>query len=216
MVNGRIARMVRRLEAMGAIPPRSTEPKEEEDVTEQEISRESVPESLAAVPPELIVDVDVRETLRAGGEPFGEIMAARKALPPGGVLRIRAIFEPAPLYFVMAAQGLEHWTEKLAEDDWRVWFFGEAREADDAPASTGTTSPEDDVVVLDVRGLDPPEPMVRTLAALDTLPAGKTLVQINSRVPKFLLPMLQDRGFDYEVREQEPTVVRTFIHRRPE
>ncbi|HEX9105923.1 MAG TPA: DUF2249 domain-containing protein, partial [Longimicrobiales bacterium] len=158
--------------------------------TEDEVT---LPSTLAAVPAERIVDVDVRDILRAGGEPFAQIMTARRDLPRGGVLRVRAIFEPAPLYFVFASQGLDHWTERLADDDWRVWFFESATvyAAPEQPAQA--TSPEDDdVVVLDVRGLEPPEPMVRTLAALDTLPAGKTLVQINVREPKFLLPMLEE------------------------
>ncbi len=140
------------------------------------------------------------------------------------MLRVRAIFEPAPLYFVLGSQGLDHWTEQLAEDDWRVWFFESAGEAAGAAppagdvAAAATMSPpaasdDGDVVILDVRGLEPPEPMVRTLEALETLPAGKTLVQINVREPKFLLPMLENRGFKYEVREQGPTLVRTFIRR---
>ncbi len=188
----------------------------------------TIPTRLAAIPPELIVDADVRETLRAGGEPFAEIMAARRRLVPGGVLRVRAIFEPAPLYFVLGAQGLDHWTEKLADDDWRVWFFassGADEGARGVPGAPGAAPAEsagqpllaaDDgnVVVLDVRGLEPPEPMLQTLAALDDLPAGVTLVQINVRVPRFLLPMLEDRGFSYEVREQGPTLVRTLIRRR--
>jgi uncharacterized protein (DUF2249 family) len=55
--------------------------------------------------------------------------------------------------------------------------------------------------------------MVRTLAALEQLPAGATLVQINVRVPQFLLPLLEERGFTYEMREQGPDVVRVFIRR---
>lgn len=53
----------------------------------------------------------------SGREPFARIMAARSDLPDGGVLRVRAIFEPVPLYGVMAEHGLEHWTEELAEAD---------------------------------------------------------------------------------------------------
>lgn len=45
------------------------------------------------------------------------------SLPDGGVLRVRAIFEPRPLYSVMASRGFEHWTEELGEEDWRVWFW---------------------------------------------------------------------------------------------
>jgi hypothetical protein len=57
--------------------------------------------------------------------------------------------------------------------------------------------------------------MVRTLAALETLPADATLVQINVRVPEFLLPQLEQRGFTYEVRQQERDLVRLFIRRAP-
>ncbi len=210
-----------------------------------------MPAALRSIPSERIVDADVREDLLRGEEPFRKIMDARRTMPAGGALRVRAIFEPIPLYAVMARQGLTHWTEKLAEDDWRVWFYaeGEAGEKADsvrsaAGAATGSKarspeygpnqpkgtpgirpSPEvddvaveagDDVVVLDVRGMEPPEPMVHTLAALERLPAGGTLVQINVRVPQFLLPQLEARGFSYEIREQEPGLVRVFIRRSAE
>ena len=210
-----------------------------------------MPAVLKSIPSERVVDADVREDLRRGEEPFRKIMDARKTVPVGGALRVRAIFEPIPLYAVMARQGLAHWTEKLAEDDWRVWFYaedeagedtGSARPAESAatgfeaqPAEQGPSQPEvtpgarpspegddaaaeagDDVVVLDVRGMEPPEPMVHTLAALERLPAGGTLVQINVRVPQFLLPELEARGFSYEIREQEPGLVRVFIRRSAE
>lgn len=81
------------------------------------------PEPLQDVPDEKIHDLDVRETLRNGGEPFQEIMTAVAGLPEDGVLRLRAIFEPVPLYSVMAGRGFEHRTERLADDDWRVWFW---------------------------------------------------------------------------------------------
>lgn len=197
---------------------------------------QGLPVALRALPPERIVDLDVRDDLRAGREPFSRIMATRRALPPGGVLRLRAIFEPVPLYAVMGKQGFNHWTERLAEDDWRVWFYPAELDAAPAPASEGSPAdaprpgadpgasgargggPDEDagaedVVVLDVRGLEPPEPMVRTLEALERLPAGKTLVQINHRVPRFLLPQLEARGFVYEVHEQPDGLVRVFIRR---
>ncbi len=53
--------------------------------------------------------------------------------------------------------------------------------------------------------------MVRTLAALEELPRDHTLVQINVRTPRFLLPQLEERGFEYEVREQAQDLVRVFI-----
>lgn len=174
---------------------------------------------------EKVVEIDVREDLRAGKEPFSRIMAARQQVPDGGVLSVRAIFEPVPLYAVMAKQGFEHYTEQLGDEDWRVWFYpaGAAHQSAAAesqvPRSSSAESTqrerdlagEWDVVVLDVRDLEPPEPMVRTLEALEQLPRGATLVQLNVRVPEFLLPRLEERGFVYEVRAQEPDLVRVFI-----
>lgn len=178
------------------------------------------PAALAAIPPEQVVHVDVREDLRRGQEPFSRIMAAKASVPAGGALAVRAIFEPVPLYAVMKKQGFAHYTERFADDDWQVWFHP-AETTEPKPAAARTVEadapvsaePDGEVVVLDVRGLEPPEPMVRTLAALESLPAGATLVQINVRVPRFLLPLLEERGFTYEVREQQPDLVRVFIRR---
>lgn len=172
-----------------------------------------LPAALTGLPPERLVDVDVREDLRAGREPFRRILDAARALPAGSVLRVRAIFEPAPLYAVLAKLGLAHATEQLAHDDWRVWFHHAAGIATSAPP-VNTPATDDDVIILDVRGLEPPEPMVRTLEALAELPRGKTLVQLNVRVPQFLLPRLEERGFTYEVREQGPDLVRLFVRHR--
>lgn len=73
-----------------------------------------------------------------------------------------------------------------------------------AQSASTTTAPSDDPsgdVYLDVRGLEPPEPMVRTLAALEALAPGCRLVQVNVRAPQFLLPILTERGFTYEIDE---------------
>lgn len=172
-----------------------------------------MPGDLAAIPPERTVHLDVRDELRAGREPFSLIMDATSRVPADGAFVLRAIFEPVPLYAVLAKRGFAHWTERRADDDWVVHFYS-AQAATVAPAAhADTTDVDDDVVVLDVRGLEPPEPMMRTLAALETLPPGATLLQLNVRVPQFLLPLLEERGFTHEIREQGPELVRLFIRR---
>lgn len=55
---------------------------------------------------------------------------------------------------------------------------------------------------LDNRGLEPPQPMVRTLEKLTELNDGDTLTIHNDRVPLYLLPQLEDLGATYEVSEQ--------------
>ncbi|MBP8845969.1 MAG: DUF2249 domain-containing protein [Thermoanaerobaculia bacterium] len=173
----------------------------------------------AAVREREAVECDVREALRKGQEPFAQILAAARSVGAGQALHLRAIFEPAPLYAVLGRLGFVHFTRQEAADDWHIWFWREdaaaaAASASAAPAEVpgpGDLEADANVVVLDVRGLEPPEPMVRTLAALESLPPGATLVQLNERVPQFLLPRLEEHGFVYEIREQSPDLVRIFI-----
>ena len=70
-------------------------------------------------------------------------------------------------------------------------------------------------VQLDVRGLEPPEPMVRVLLALDALAPGATLEVLHDRRPMFLYPQLDDRGFRHETHEVGPGLIRIVIRRAP-
>lgn len=152
-----------------------------------------------------VVEVDVREDLRAGREPFSKIMAAVGALRPEQVLRVRAIFEPVPLFTALGKRGFTHVSRLEGPDDWSVWFWRAEPAAASAPAPRAEQRPADappldaSTVWLDVRGLQPPEPLMRTLAALDTLPDGHQLVHVNARVPELLFPMLAERGFACEL-----------------
>lgn len=56
---------------------------------------------------------------------------------------------------------------------------------------------------LDNRGLEPPQPMMRTLAALETLASGETLSIINDRRPMFLYEQLEEMGLKHITIEQE-------------
>lgn len=64
---------------------------------------------------------------------------------------------------------------------------------------------------LDNRGLEPPNPMIRTLEALEQMAPGEVLVIHNDRVPVYLLPQLADAGADYQVEEQSDGSARVRI-----
>jgi len=57
-------------------------------------------------------------------------------------------------------------------------------------------------MILDNRGLEPPQPMMRTLAALETIREGETLTIINDRRPMFLYEQLEEMGFQQKTEEQ--------------
>lgn len=70
-------------------------------------------------------------------------------------------------------------------------------------------------IVIDARGLEPPEPMVRTMEALDHLePAGKLLVLL-PREPFPLYRALEINGFSWQTEHQPDGTVTVLIeHRR--
>ena len=142
------------------------------------------------------IDVDVRPILRAGGEPFSVIMSALERLEPGQGLRLYATFKPIPLFAVMADRGFAHSEQALEAGEWEVLFAPVATEQN-APASGAPVFGDwpEPAVKLDNRDLDPPEPMVRILAAAEKLGPGETLSALLRREPVFLFPQLEKRGY---------------------
>ncbi|WP_434750649.1 DUF2249 domain-containing protein [Paenibacillus amylolyticus] len=57
-------------------------------------------------------------------------------------------------------------------------------------------------IVLDNRGLEPPQPMMRTLAALERCKPGEVVLIHNDRVPVFLIEELNQLGCLYTVEDQ--------------
>lgn len=156
-----------------------------------------------------VVLLDVRPALAAGEEPFAAIMGALRELSAGHVLTVLAPFEPAPLRRVLGDRGwASHvcWEGECCRASF--WRAADGRSVE-APVDAGdrlvrggyvggTFDPSAPGATLDVRGLEPPEPMRMALAALDT-PAHLPLTLRHSREPALLYPRLRERGLDWEV-----------------
>jgi uncharacterized protein (DUF2249 family) len=223
--------------APGAAPPAPPRPG---SAPAHEADASTVPAAAHRPPGATEVELDLRDDMRAGREPFSRIMSAVRELADDHVLRLRTIFEPVPLFAVLAKRGFLYESRQDAPEDWSVWFWrGAAASAavsesasqpfgavaaeprltpaaitvEPAVHSSGTESPGERTHWLDVRGLEPPQPMLHTLAALETLPAGHELVQINVRVPQFLLPVLAERGYVFAVDESSADRVLVRIRR---
>ena len=76
------------------------------------------------------------------------------------------------------------------------------------PPSTASSAPavpparSGPVQQLDVRNLEPPEPLLRILSELENLPAGVTLRAITDREPCHLFGEASQRGFRHACTEQ--------------
>jgi uncharacterized protein (DUF2249 family) len=154
------------------------------------------------------VTLDVRGEIRSGNDPFTRIMGAVAALKANERLRIIAPFKPVPLLGVMQNRGFTHEAKPLGAEDWEVVFTRGEFAAEAAPtaaagaASCGGCCTATPVVEVDARGLEPPQPLVRVLEALEALPDGAELRAHTDRRPIHLFPHLEERGFVGESEEQ--------------
>ena len=145
------------------------------------------------------VDVDVRPILRAGGEPFEKIMTAVNALEPGQGLKLYATFKPTPLLQVLGSRGFTHEVNELDGGDWEVVFSPSGATVKDADASRSADNSAWPAPIqhLDNRDLDPPEPMVKILAATEAMAPDEVLAALLCREPIFLFPELAKRGHSW-------------------
>jgi hypothetical protein len=71
------------------------------------------------------------------------------------------------------------------------------------PGSTSRIWRTPEATHLDLRGLEPPEPMVTVLQVLEHGDVGNVLIARFDREPIFLYPELDDRGWTHEVIAHE-------------
>jgi len=148
------------------------------------------------VPP---LELDVRPLLKNGGEPFQAIMQAVMGLEPGQGLKLYATFCPTPLFDVMANRGFAHQSREIEGGDWEVVFTPKPL-GDDEVISSNAGAPQvwpEPERHLDLIDLDPPEPMVRILAAAEKMLPGAVMFVLLAREPLFLFPELIKRGHQW-------------------
>lgn len=159
--------------------------------------------------------LDVREDIRAGREPFAKIMQAVAALQPNEDLLLIAPFEPVPLFHVLSKRGFQHAARKTESGDWQVTFT----RASNGPMTSETAAtvpisatPASEIVEVDARGLEPPQPLVKILERAAVLPDGAELRAWTDRRPMHLYGQLAERGFSATTEEQ-PNGFITYIRR---
>ncbi len=137
----------------------------------------------------LVHEFDVRPLLAAGQGPIGAILQAVHALPPGGSLRLIAPFEPVPLYARLGDAGFDHAVRQRGDGAYEVTF---------SPRAPRRPDP----MLLDLRGLEPPQPMMRVLEEIEGLPDGGVILARTRFRPVHLLEILEQRGYVGDSAEQ--------------
>ncbi|HEY5552331.1 MAG TPA: DUF2249 domain-containing protein [Opitutaceae bacterium] len=133
------------------------------------------------------------------------------ALPVGAHFILVNDHDPVPLYYQFAAQfpGAFEWTYLVAgPDEFHVKITRLAASPDrpafaPPPITCGSHASRAENGELDLRGLEPPEPMVRILDALERLTRGSELRAITERRPILLFPELEVRGARFASEERE-------------
>ena len=146
-------------------------------------------------------------------------MNAVGKLRPDERLRLVAPFEPAPLFSVLAGQGFGHESKQTPSGDWEVLFTRHSGKSTafvppERPPCNAPKSKTTEIIELDARGLEPPQPMITILEAVAALPDGAELRARTDRRPMHLYAQLEERGFVGQTEEQNDGSHVTHIQRR--
>ncbi len=165
-----------------------------------------------------LVTLDVCQDIREGRQPCSRIMQTVSALQESEDLQLIAPFEPVPLFGLLGEQGFGHAAKPIGSGDWEVLFSKDIPVEAPSPGPVGPAACQSpcgctDVVEVDARGLEPPQPMVKILEALAQLPAGAELHARTDRRPIHLFPQLASRGFAATTEELSDGSFVNRIHR---
>lgn len=153
-----------------------------------------------------IITLDVRPILSGGSDPFDEIMKTIKGMKEEETLLIINTFEPVPLLNILQKRGYIYQTERPEPGIVHCYLqkAGPVTPADEATEAKGNethdfgsieTRFKGKLTEIDVRDMEMPMPMVATLEALEKLNEGEALYVHHKRLPRYLLPELENRGY---------------------
>jgi uncharacterized protein (DUF2249 family) len=175
-------------------------------------------EELNVLPDYREVRLDVRLIIESGTDPFKTIMKTVREMKEGEMLHLVNSFEPVPLYSVMETKGFTHASEKRG-DEWHIWFrkkeeSGNHAAADQAKTSTNENKHSEKIEEIDVRGMEPPRPMVTILETLSRLDETTTLLVHHHREPVLLYDKLEELGYEAETEKIDEQYYKIIIKKK--
>jgi len=161
--------------------------------------------------------LDVRPIIESGTDPFKIIMKTVKEMKDDEMLHLVNSFEPVPLYSVMETKGFTYVSEKRG-DEWHIWFWRKektVRQADNGKKRSSNVENKEQgkIEEIDVRGLEPPQPMVKILETLNQIDNNTTLLVHHHREPVLLYDKLEELGYEAEAEKIEENYYKVMIRK---
>lgn len=175
---------------------------------------------------EIIYELDVRPILAGGEDPFNKIISTLDKLAPGTTLKIINTFEPIPLIKILTKKGYEYFSESDGDGIIFSYFkkvmpvpethnvITEKNNTNEKEFEKLLNVYKDALIKIDVRNLEMPQPLVKILAQLDTLPEKHLLFVQHKKVPQFLFPELLERNCKWAIKEVDEGNVQLLIYKQ--
>ena len=144
-----------------------------------------------------LLALDVRPVLREGRDPLADVLGALEGLDDDGALLLTAPFQPRPLLALLEGRGL------------RITHSEHNGVHEVEVLAAGAPEP------LELRQLEAPGPLEAVLAGSAQLAPGGALIARVPRVPRMLLPHLQERGMSWSVVERADGSALLHLRRKP-
>lgn len=168
-----------------------------------------------------VIELDVREVLKSGKDPFNMIMDSLAKLSNNSALKIINTFEPTPLISILSKKGYIHNTVVIKNQLVHTYFKKHIINPNDSEEIIADNDSVDITTILksfgtnikeiDVRLLAMPLPMAMILNELPTLPDDHVLFVHHKKIPKFLFPELAERGYQWRIQIISEDDVKLFI-----
>lgn len=171
-----------------------------------------------------IVELDVRPILEGGVDPFNAIMEKLKEIDKTQTLLVINTFEPVPLLNILKTKGYKYTVERPEQGVVYTYLT-----SDDSAKKEDLTNVSDKDVKLsfedlerrfegklktiDVRDLEMPMPMVTILETIEQLNSGEALYVHHKRLPQYLMPELDSRGYNLVEKEIDADNLKLIIYK---
>ncbi|NQU33294.1 MAG: DUF2249 domain-containing protein [Bacteroidetes bacterium] len=171
-----------------------------------------------------IIELDVRPILASGVDPFEAIMEKVKVMKDDQTLLIINSFEPVPLLNILKDKGYTYETERPDNGVVHTFIRKENKDTSTKIVESAQSKPnlsfdevevkfEGNLIEIDVRDLEMPLPMVTILEEIEKLEDNNALFVHHKKLPQYLLPELENRGFSYVYKDVDSINLKLIIYK---